>query len=298
MDEHHSNLARNWHGERPWPTEIELAELREKDRLDIEDLGRIEGSVTFELPMPGIARAAGAMNNEPTSLMVELWFEDEPQLDPADVCAAVPGTERQGDLIIHPRFVQEFVEGEPAALGTALLRGSRGEQQPSADQTWDWEHAGEVLARCSHSLLVAELLGRYHPFRDRLEAYVPTLRAVVELTARPRCGARTAPGSCGPRSSKTSRPWSTCACSASKTSLLMDTLGLHVLGLRDFQCRCAYGDRDPNEIAGALLDLAGYALEHGDVVEDGDTTGEEYWRCRHVESVAAPPREVVDLELP
>ena len=56
VDEHHSNLAHNWHGERPWPTEIELAELREKDRLEIEDLGRIEGEVTFELPMPGIAR--------------------------------------------------------------------------------------------------------------------------------------------------------------------------------------------------------------------------------------------------
>ena len=80
--------------------------------------------------------------------------------------------------------------------------------------------------------------------------------------------------------------------------VLMDTLGLHVLGLRDFQCRYRHGDRDPNQIAGALLDLAGYALEHGDVVEDGDTTGEEYWRCRHVASVAAPPREVVDLELP
>ena len=56
VDEHHSNLARNWHGERPWPTEIELAELRDNDRLHIEDLGRIEGEVTFELPMPGIAR--------------------------------------------------------------------------------------------------------------------------------------------------------------------------------------------------------------------------------------------------
>ena len=238
------------------------------------------------------------MNNEPTSLMVELWFEDEPRLDPADVCAAVPGTERQGDLIIHPRFVQEFVEGEPAALGTSLLRGSRGEQLPSADQTWDWEDAGEVLERCSHSLLVAELLGRYHPFRDRLEAYVPTLRAVVELT---RPAALWCPNSTRlvrPAFKEDLSPLVNVRMFRVEDVLLMDTLGLHVLGLRDFQCRCAYGDRDPNEIAGALLDLAGYALEHGDVVEDGDTTGEEYWRCRHVESVAAPPREVVDLELP
>lgn len=56
VDESHSNIARHWHGERPWPTETELAELRERDRLDVEDLGEIDGSVTFALPMPGIAR--------------------------------------------------------------------------------------------------------------------------------------------------------------------------------------------------------------------------------------------------
>jgi len=55
VDEHHSNLARHWHGERPWPTEIELAELRARDRLHAEDLGEIDG-VTLELPMPGIVR--------------------------------------------------------------------------------------------------------------------------------------------------------------------------------------------------------------------------------------------------
>jgi xylan 1,4-beta-xylosidase len=56
VDEHHSNIARHWHGERPWPTETELAELRAADRLDIEDLGAIDGRVTFKVPMPGIAR--------------------------------------------------------------------------------------------------------------------------------------------------------------------------------------------------------------------------------------------------
>ncbi len=56
VDEQHSNLAGMWRGEKPWPTEIELAELRDADRLHIEDLGDVSGSVTFSLPMPGIAR--------------------------------------------------------------------------------------------------------------------------------------------------------------------------------------------------------------------------------------------------
>ena len=56
VDEQHSNLARHWRRERPWPTETELTELRENDRLHVEDLGVLDGSVTVELPMPGIAR--------------------------------------------------------------------------------------------------------------------------------------------------------------------------------------------------------------------------------------------------
>ena len=56
VDEQHSNLARHWRRERPWPTETELAELRANDRLHVEDLGVLDGSVTVELPMPGIAR--------------------------------------------------------------------------------------------------------------------------------------------------------------------------------------------------------------------------------------------------
>ena len=56
VDETHSNIARHWHGERPWPTETELAELRAADVLDVEDLGSIDGNVSIQLPMPGIAR--------------------------------------------------------------------------------------------------------------------------------------------------------------------------------------------------------------------------------------------------
>ncbi len=56
VDEQHSNLARHWRRERPWPTETELTELRENDRLHVEDLGVLDASVTVELPMPGIAR--------------------------------------------------------------------------------------------------------------------------------------------------------------------------------------------------------------------------------------------------
>ena len=56
VDATHSNLAARWHGDHPWPTEAELAELRSNDRLDVEDLGVIDKPPELKLPMPGIVR--------------------------------------------------------------------------------------------------------------------------------------------------------------------------------------------------------------------------------------------------
>ena len=54
--------------------------------------------------------------------------------------------------------------------------------------------------------------------------------------------------------------------------------------------------QDPNDIATVLYDCAGYLLDHGDVIEDGNTIGYRPWRCHfdmaRVESRA--PR--VDVE--
>jgi xylan 1,4-beta-xylosidase len=56
IDRDHTNLVARWSGERAWPTEAELVDLREGDVLDTEELGEIAGELTIALPMPGIAR--------------------------------------------------------------------------------------------------------------------------------------------------------------------------------------------------------------------------------------------------
>ncbi|MDA0174462.1 hypothetical protein OJ998_35515 [Solirubrobacter taibaiensis] len=55
VDAEHSNLARHWPGERPWPTADELEALREVDQLDVETID-VDGKVALKLPMPGIIR--------------------------------------------------------------------------------------------------------------------------------------------------------------------------------------------------------------------------------------------------
>lgn len=236
--------------------------------------------------------------NEPDSLMVELWYEQEPQLDREAVRAAVPGAELADELIVHPGFVRRYVEGDQVAIGTVLTvpTGTPDDAHvPTTRQTWDWEEADAVLARCPNSLLVAELLDRVHPHRDRIDAFLPTLRAVVDQTSPAAIWCA--------NSQRVVRPTGVNELAVFTNvrmfrveedgSLVMDTLGLHAFALPDLQCH--FSDRDPLEIAGMLFDLAGYLLERGDVIADGDTIGEEPWRARYARSAVDPEREMITL---
>jgi hypothetical protein len=51
--------------------------------------------------------------------------------------------------------------------------------------------------------------------------------------------------------------------------MIMDTRGMHELGLHDLQCH--YRNLDPNEVAGKLRDTAAYLVENGPVIKSGET---------------------------
>ena len=194
---------------------------------------------------------------ETVTLTAELWFDHEPQLDPDAVPGAVPA--------------------------------------PTTDQTWDWEEADAVLARCTHSLLVAEKPGGGRSYSERLDAFVPTLNAAIE---------RLSPDAIWlPHSERVARPTTFDALAAcvnvrmflvnDTDQRLMETLGLHALGLPDVQC--VFDADEPASIAGLLFDVAGYLLQSGDVIEDGDTIGNRPWRCDEGTSVVAPERRMFTL---
>lgn len=79
---------------------------------------------------------------------------------------------------------------------------------------------------------------------------------------------------------------------------VMDTIGLHCLGLPDLQCH--FRDLDPGAMARVLYDTAAYVFENGDVIEDGHTVagvgGDEHWRCQHEDALVEPRREVLDID--
>jgi hypothetical protein len=83
----------------------------------------------------------------------------------------------------------------------------------------------------------------------------------------------------------------------SNGDLLMDTLGLAVLGLPDIQCH--YRELQPTDVARVLYDVAYYLFQGGDVIKDGETVpgvlDHDKWRCQHEMALAGPERVVLDL---
>ncbi len=78
----------------------------------------------------------------------------------------------------------------------------------------------------------------------------------------------------------------------------MDTLGLHVFGLPDFQVR--FTNLDPGRVAGLLTAYGNYIYEQGVVIETGNTIqgleADDVWTCSFADALVEPARVVIDLE--
>ena len=243
------------------------------------------------------------------TLVAELWYLDAPDLEDADLLAALrevrPDAEaKEGSLRVpHPHD-----DPDRPPLLTVVLPGSPlgqdGKALPDVSQTWDWAGAELALAPCRASVLVTEMLAEGHSAAERVAA----LGAVVEVLV-----ARTRPEAIHwARSQRVSDPEAFGAGdldgvinirmfsdARAEDTLAMDTLGLHVFDLPDIQCH--FRDREPGEIAELLFATAVYEFETGDVIEDGNTIsgtdGEGRYVCRREASLLEPTRLVIDVDL-
>ncbi len=245
------------------------------------------------------------MSAEPT-LLAEIWYAAPPQLDDPDLIDALreiaPDTERQSDSLVVPHGVA--VGGEPALL-TVVTHGSPldtdGKQRPDPSQTWDWAEADQRVTECSASLLVTEMFAGGADRQERVSALAAVVRVLVRRT-RPVLVS-------WPLSQRVTPPEEDAGdldglinirmFEATEGSTVMDSLGLHLVGLRDVQCH--FVDRDAGEIAALLHSTAGYLFEAGDVIADGHTIsgldGEGAYVCRLESALVAPIRTVLDIDL-
>ena len=249
---------------------------------------------------------SGSIPGQTAPLIVELWYEELPDLGDPLLLQALrsrwPATELQLESIVVPH-------GEPPApLLTVVMPasplGQDGKTLPDVSQTWGWETAEAAVSACRRSLLVSEMFGEGRTPQERWDAMSGVVAELAQISDPAVLS--------WPQSQRVGNPKLFTAgdldglinvryfsIANDPGVIVMDTLGLHVFGLPDVQCH--FRDREPGEIATMLFSTAVYEFQYGDVIADGNTISgpwpDERLRCFHEPALLAPSRRVIDVDL-
>ena len=254
---------------------------------------------------PGFARTYG----------VELLFTGPPDFDPAAFRRVIerelPTSEvtvvpSSGFMVAHMQDLVRFADGAKPAT-TAVMIGKpgvdAGRYSEAMAQTWEWrDEARGRLAKCSHSVLVTDLLSAQLQPRRRIELVLRVVRAAcaaspVSLLAWHPAGKFHDPARLDDLAGVAinARMFRD---QAGTSRLIMDTLGLAAVGLPDVQID--FHGLETGRVAGWLHGVGAYLLDHGDVIEDGHTVAgipkDSKWRCRHEMAIVPPQRVVLDVD--
>lgn len=201
----------------------------------------------------------------------------------------------------------------PAQIIIAPTAGVLGSPalEAALEQSWRFPAAREVVATCTSSVVVTDLMSTALPRHERLELFQAALAGVVEVTEPAAILWLPTDQVVDPRSFLAA--WAEGGpprffCGALNVRMfniegtggdrVMDTLGLAALGLPDIQCH--FRDLSPSAVANVLYDVAHYVWEQGAVIEPGDTVygiaPEERWRCRLEVALIEPSRPVIDVD--
>jgi hypothetical protein len=247
----------------------------------------------------------------PLSLTVTLLFDDPVEIDARMWLAAIgrilPGSVLVGDadetpvLVAHPGIGGGGVD--PAMPLQTSLVVLDAVPELDLDQAWDAAHLESRALAAAHGVTLVELVGGVPAVQERVQVFHAALCAAVEILDPVAVWS--------PHAAKLVDPADVAAYELEPLvnvrlfevedepgAMVMDTLGLHVLGLPDIQCH--FVDLDTDAVAAHLYDTAAYVFEEGDVLGDGHSVdgiddGPE-WTCRHEESLVEPLRDVLDLD--
>jgi hypothetical protein len=204
----------------------------------------------------------------------------------------------------------------PVSSLTTILDSVRDSQRviDALNQTWDWPEAREALSHCHAMVGIHEVMAQTLDYKERLALFHNIVLSVLDLVPCLAIDWLSSQQIVNPQAYIESKqpdnaPGYVLLYPAVnvrffnikervKGEKLMDTLGLNALGLPDLQCH--YVGLEPGEVALMLYNAAYYIYDQGDVVEDGQTIQgvgpEDKWICRHEKALAAPEREVLDID--
>lgn len=262
------------------------------------------------------------LGNNPKMMMFRLVFEEKPTLDLKAVLTELhkvfPNVTlaEEANVFTFPDCEVEFEEGIVQAQCVVMHAEDDSIKKIDAkytEQNWHWEEGVEALSQCRYEILVTDFLSRSLEPRIRIVLMQQMLFAMTKV-AKPTVivsehGEKLInptvfmadcldPNYVGIDLMVNVRLYN--VDQPEYGSLLMDTVGLHALGIPDFQF---FFDDDAivNEVAGRLWDYAYYLMEAGDVIEDGNTiegfSSGSKWICHKEFSSSQPRRTVINVKM-
>jgi hypothetical protein len=263
------------------------------------------------------------LENFPEMLNAKLLFFDKPKLNPDKILKELKLYYRNVDnpqndkasLYFFPDIKIELKDATIPAQCTIFVpdeTNSKAEISAEAfQQNWHWADANSTAEKCNYEILVSDFMTRTLDYKTRLDLFMNFLVAVIKGTNPQVVYSVSSQKLIDPL--HLIKSWDgqdkeilfgivnvrLFNISNSNTKeLLMDTIGLSLIGLPDFQLR--FSDLDESDVARLLWNYAYYIFEQGDVIENGNTLlglePNSKWRCERQTSLTSPERIVINVE--
>jgi hypothetical protein len=263
------------------------------------------------------------LRNYPQLLTAKLLFAAKPTIDKGiiinELASAYPGVRGPDTesvaLFSFPSIKVEFEEGSMPAQCTIMQPNAGSENAEVApealQQNWHWAEAAENVSACNYEVLVSDFMSRTLDYKLRLQLFMDFLTAATRvlqpqvvypvaaqklMAADDLMEAWTDPDQRALHGLVNVRLFN--ISNGTTGEILMDTVGLHQLGLPDFQIR--FAGLDEGAVGQALWNYAYYVYEHGDIIADGNTiqgpTPQSKWQCERQIAAVAPERVVIHLQ--
>ncbi len=238
-----------------------------------------------------------------------------PTLGDTDVVAEV---KNQLTTLAVKRFQADYKDAQrvPAQVLMADFApfDSASIDQMQRSQFWECPQGGELLDRCGIQVMLSDFMAAGLPYKERCTLLTGWLEAVLSLF--PDCLAVWVPSAWklltpaqvldnsleGPGrflhfgvNARFFRIQGT-------EDMLVDTLGLHALGLPDVQYH--FHGLDPNHVVNHAYNVASYIFDNDapirggetiDGLRDGRIDQTVQWKCQYETAMVAPQRDVMDI---
>lgn len=261
--------------------------------------------------------------NSPELLSFRFLFANPVNLDVDKILAEAQQYIKQIDLskrdspllFSFPDFTLEAAEATLTAQCTIIEAETKSKKvelpEVAFQQNWHWLEASDMAKKCTHEILVSDLMSKTLSYKRRLHLYMCFYVAVCKATNPKAIYSLSAQKLINPADlismwENTDNRILEAICNvrlfniegSNTGEIIMDTVGLHTIGLPDLQIR--FSKLEANAIANLLWTYAYYIYENGDVIENGNTlegieSGSK-WVCEKQISLVAPERVVINIK--